>query len=131
MATSLENVTGIGPATAKILTDSGITSAEDLAARQVEEVAAVRGFSTVRAAQVLAAARELFVLTPVAVKEGPETQGKTKKPKITKVKKAEKTAQKDNSKKKGKKDKKKAKNSKQDVKTDNKKKIKKKSKKGK
>ncbi len=65
MGTPLEKVTGIGPASAKLLMESGISSAEDLAARQVEEIAAVRGFSSIRAAQVLAAARELFVLKPV------------------------------------------------------------------
>ncbi len=63
MPRAIEDVAGIGPATAKILQESGILSADDLAARQVEEVAAIKGFSQVRAAQVIAAARELFVLT--------------------------------------------------------------------
>ena len=65
MPRAIEEVPGIGPASALILQESGIHSADDLAARQVEEVAAIKGFSQIRAAQVIAAARELFVLTRV------------------------------------------------------------------
>lgn len=100
MSKAIEDVAGIGPATAKILQESGILSADDLAARQVEEVAAIKGFSQVRAAQVIAAARELFVLTredPVntagpaeqtAEAEKQPTKGQKKKDKDKKKKKA-------------------------------------------
>ncbi len=105
MATPLEDVTGIGPATAKVLAEHGIASAEDLAARQVEEIALVHGFSTIRAAQVVAAARDLFVLKPVVAETEPSAPGKVKKANKGVGKKPEKTDKKD--KKKGHRDKKK------------------------
>ncbi len=99
MATPLEKVIGIGPATAKQLAENGITSAEDLAARQVEEIAAVHGFSTIRATQVIAAARDLFVLVPVVANDeqqppAPETVIKEKKSKPGKAKKADRKKEK-------------------------------------
>ncbi|MFN2258170.1 MAG: helix-hairpin-helix domain-containing protein [Desulfuromonadaceae bacterium] len=58
MSTSIEKVPGIGPATATLLADNGINNAEDLAAKRVGDLAAIKGFNTVRAAQVIEAARQ-------------------------------------------------------------------------
>lgn len=127
MAKPIEDVKGIGPATAALLADSGIRSADDLAARQVEEIAAVRGFSQIRAERVLAAARELFVVPadqPVVVIEPAE-----KKEKKEKKNKADKEKNGKNKKKKEKALPKKGKNSKKEKKSNGKKKDKKKGKK--
>lgn len=60
MPTSVDKVTGIGPQTAILLANHGINSAEDLAARRVGDLAAIKGFSVVRAGQVIEAARQLI-----------------------------------------------------------------------
>jgi len=59
MATAIEKVSGIGPSTSILLADHGINSAEDLAAKRVGDLAAIKGFNTIRAAQVIDAARQL------------------------------------------------------------------------
>jgi phosphohistidine phosphatase len=57
---SLIEVKGIGPATAKLLADQGITSIEDLALAKLGAVTAVQGFSEIRAARVIDAAKALL-----------------------------------------------------------------------
>ena len=73
MSTSIENVAGIGPATATLLSDKGIHSAEDLAATQVGDLAAIKGFNTIRAGQVIDAAKQL---TGAAVSDNPVSTDK-------------------------------------------------------
>ncbi|MBN2792926.1 MAG: helix-hairpin-helix domain-containing protein [Desulfuromonadales bacterium] len=60
MATPVIEVKGIGPSTATVLKEHGIASAEDLAGATISQVAAVRGFSDIRAAQVIADAKMLL-----------------------------------------------------------------------
>lgn len=59
MATSLLEVKGIGPASVKLLAETGIHSAEDLAGAKLGRVIAIPGFSELRANRVMQAAREL------------------------------------------------------------------------
>ena len=95
MSTSIENVAGIGPATATLLSDKGIHSAEDLAAQQVGDLAAIKGFDMIRAGQVIDAAKQL---TGAAVSDTPvsadkpvkKNQDKDKKDKKKKKKKKNK-----------------------------------------
>jgi hypothetical protein len=75
MATSLLDVTGIGPASEKLLAEHGITSAEALAGAKLGSVIAVPGFSETRANRVMAAAKALT--TPATVGSG-EKPAKTK-----------------------------------------------------
>ncbi len=94
MATDIEKVSGIGPATAAFLRSQGISSAEDLAGITVEQVAALKGFSTTRAEQVVTAAQQL--LTPAASDSADEPAAGTKeKKKKDKDKKADKDKKKD------------------------------------
>jgi|GEM_PF-4664844 len=60
MTTPILNVRGIGPATAALLAENGITSAEQLAAQKVGSLAAVKGFSEARSRRVIADAQALF-----------------------------------------------------------------------
>ena len=76
MSTSIENVAGIGPATATVLSDKGIHSAEDLAAQRVGDLAAIKGFSTIRAGQVIEAAR---LLAGAIVEDAPASPAKSGK----------------------------------------------------
>jgi len=112
MPTDIDKVSGIGPHAAKILAENGIVSAEDLAASQIEEVAAIKGFSTIRAEQVIAAARQLFVL------QRPEGEDQTE----ASASKAEKLKKKKGKKDKDKKKEKKSAKEKKDKKKDKKKK---------
>ncbi len=73
MSTSIENVAGIGPATATLLSDKGIHSAEDLAAQRVGDLAAIKGFNTIRAGQVIDAAKQL---TGTAASDNPVSADK-------------------------------------------------------
>lgn len=73
MSTSIENVAGIGPATATLLSDKGIHSAEDLAAQRVGDLAAIKGFNTIRAGQVIDAAKQL---TGAAASDNPVSADK-------------------------------------------------------
>ena len=66
MSTSILQVRGIGPFTATILAEHGITTAEELAAQAVPQVASIRTFSEIRAVQVINAAKTLLEATPVA-----------------------------------------------------------------
>lgn len=87
MSTSIENISGIGPATATLLSDKGIHSAEDLAAQRVGDLAAIKGFNTIRAGQVIDAAKQL---TGAAVPNNPVSTDKPVKKNKDKDKKDKK-----------------------------------------
>lgn len=108
MKTALVEVRGIGPATAQLLAVAGIESAEDLADRPVKEVVLVQGFSDIRAAQVVAAARALVT---EAQRSAAEAGASTTPKQPGKSQKAAKAA-------KGKKEKSKKKEAKKDKKDD-------------
>ena len=121
MTQSIEEVRGIGPATAEMLAESGIRTAADLAGKTVAEVAALKGFSDIRAEQVIAAAQSLIAETvPGKAKktksEKKDSGGKSIK-KSQKNKKKAKKSDKD-----GKKDKKSGKSGKKKKETKKKKK---------
>ncbi len=109
MSTSIDKVPGIGPATAVLLADHDIFSAEDLAAKRVGDLAAIKGFNTIRAGQVIEAAR---LLIGAAVADTPVPPGKSSKKdkdkKVEKKKKKDKEKNKDLKKKSSKEDKKKS-----------------------
>ncbi len=128
MAYVLEDVKGIGPASAALLRDAGIESAEALAAAPVSRVAAVWGFDTVRATRVIASAETLVgaetagvplqapespkPLTKKKDKDGKEKKkgkGKKEKAKSKNEKEKKDGKKKDKKKKSDKKDKKKSK----------------------
>lgn len=118
MSKSVLDVSGIGPSTAAFLAENGVKTADDLAALSVEQLAAIRGFSEIRAGQVITAAKALVMATE-------ETKSdQVKKPK-EKSKDKKKTAKKDekkkeSKKKKGKKSEKKDKKNKKSKKSDKK-----------
>jgi len=116
MNTPILNVRGIGPATADLLIENGITSAEQLAAQKVGTLAAVKGFCEARAQKVIADAQALFAVSTSEESEEESTpvkntdKNKKKKAKKKPAKKAKKNGVKKNKKKKrGKKAKKKKK----------------------
>lgn len=86
MSKSILEVRGIGPSTITILAENGIKTAADLASKEVSQVAAIKGFSEIRAAQVISAAKEL-----IAEGQEPITE---KKPKEVKKKNSKKTGKK-------------------------------------
>lgn len=79
MSRSILEVKGIGPATAVLLTENGITTAEELAAKSPLQVAAIKGFSEIRATQVIANARALLTDDSPAPLAKPENEKKAKK----------------------------------------------------
>jgi len=90
MATPVTDVKGIGPATALLLQEQGISSAEDLAVATVAMLTTISGFSEIRARQTIAAANAaLNPAAPEPVKakksakaeKGKEKKGKEKKKK--------------------------------------------------
>jgi len=108
MSHSLTDVRGIGPSTAPLLVADGIDSVKELATASMARIAAIRGFSDTRAAEVIKAARALLwgnasdSKTKVAKpkkskgkdkkKDGKKTKGKkNKKDKKKKKKKAKKS----------------------------------------
>lgn len=97
MATSLLEVKGIGPASVKLLAETGINSAEDLADAKLGRVIAIPGFSELRANRVMQAARDLARPPVVATgkklakektKEKPGAAKKSPGKKVKKEKKA-------------------------------------------
>ncbi len=68
MAKLIEDVRGIGPATAALLVEAGIRTVESLATATISQVSVVKGFSEIRAARVIQEARILL-----AADEVPET----------------------------------------------------------
>lgn len=87
MSTSIEKVAGIGPSTATLLQRHGIHSAEDLATQRPGDLAAIKGFNTIRAGQVIDAAKQLLaaavsqssVLVVEPDKKDKDKKGKKKK----------------------------------------------------
>ncbi len=73
----IHDVTGIGPAAAKLLAEYNINTAADLARASLEHVVAIPGFSTIRATRVIAAAAELLTSPVTASQKQP---GATDKP---------------------------------------------------
>ena len=95
MATTLIEVNGIGPATAKALAEHGIISAEDLAKAELGTIMAVPGFSEIRANKSIAAARAVVTSAPADKRKAPAAKKATSKPvakkePMPKKKKAEK-----------------------------------------
>jgi len=85
MSKTILEVRGIGPSTVTLLAENGIVTAEDLAGKTVSQVAAIKGFSEIRATQVISAAKEL-----IAAGQEPMTEKKPKKVKKKNPKKTEK-----------------------------------------
>lgn len=103
----LTRIPGIGPATARTLTDSGFASVEAIAKAATEDLARVPGFGSIRAAVVITSAQTLVTVdggepvTSAAPEKADKAKGKKKKKK--KNKKKDKKKDKGKSKKKGKK----------------------------
>lgn len=102
----LTRIPGIGPATARTLTDSGFASVEAIAKAATEDLARVPGFGSIRAAVVITSAQTLVTVvggepvTSAAPEKADKAKGKKKK---KKNKKKDKKKDKGKSKKKGKK----------------------------
>lgn len=89
MSKTILEVRGIGPTTVTLLSENGIVTAEDLAGKTVSQVAAIKGFSEIRAAQVIADAKAL--VSPEKTKESKKHKPEKKAVKKKKVaKKADK-----------------------------------------
>lgn len=80
MAKSIEEVKGIGPASAALLSSAGIGTIKKLATASIADVAAVKGFSEIRATRVIEAAKTL-------VASEQKSSSKTKAPKSSSEKK--------------------------------------------
>ncbi len=122
--TDITQVSGIGPAAAGLLKTNGFSTAEDLAAATIETLGKVKGFGPARAANIIAAAKQLLA-APAPAAEKPakaapakaaaakaapakkEAAESAKKPKKAKKSKDEKDKKKKGGKKKDKKGKKK------------------------
>lgn len=89
MAKSILEVRGIGLATAALLAEHGIQSADDLAAREISHLAIIKGFNDIRAAQVIADAQALLTDGEAAQPEA-STEVKAKKAAAVPKKKAKK-----------------------------------------
>ena len=97
MATTLIEVNGIGPATAKTLAEHGIKSAEDLAGAKLGTIMSVPGFSEIRATRTIAAAKASIKGAAAAKTKTPTVKTAVSKPAAkkkpaAKQKKAEKKA---------------------------------------
>ena len=60
MTTALTKVSGIGPSTAKVLTENGFESAQQLADTTIVQLSKVPGFSAARASRTIKAANALL-----------------------------------------------------------------------
>ena len=59
MSTAITEISGIGPATAKVLQEGGFATAESIASSSVAALTAVPGFGLIRAKNVVAAAKKV------------------------------------------------------------------------
>lgn len=94
---TLTQISGIGPATARVLTENGFATVEAVATATSAGLARVPGFGSARAAVVIAAAKSLLSQgeaskparreTAVDKKKGKKKKGKKKKDKKGKDKK--------------------------------------------
>lgn len=73
MKPAITDIAGIGPAAATALAEHGFSSIESISATSVEKLALVPGFSTARAAKVIAAAS---ALAPAAADSQPGKKDK-------------------------------------------------------
>lgn len=83
MSTSILEVRGIGPSTVAILAENGIVTAEDLATKTIRQVTIIKGFSEIRAAQVIADAKAL--VSPESKQEIKKTKSEKKAVKKEKI----------------------------------------------
>jgi len=77
MARELEEIPGVGPATAGALTGQGLGSVKKVARAKVKQVAATPGFGEIRARRVRDAARHLGSVASKPKKKAPKAK-KTK-----------------------------------------------------
>ncbi|MDC1286670.1 helix-hairpin-helix domain-containing protein [Gammaproteobacteria bacterium] len=63
MTTALTKISGIGPSTAKVLTENGFNSARQLADTTIAQLSRVPGFSTARASRTIQAANALLAVS--------------------------------------------------------------------
>ncbi len=103
----IHDVTGIGPAAAKLLAEHNINTPAELAAVSVEHLVAIPGFSEIRATRVIAAAAELLAgpvkESPNQPAAGSESGAQDKQGKKAKGKKKDRKGKKAKGGKKGKK----------------------------
>jgi hypothetical protein len=69
----LIDIHGIGPNTARLLTEAGIDSVEAVAAASIQQICAVRGFGSIRAGVLKEAARSLLAQPKVEPEPTPDT----------------------------------------------------------
>lgn len=107
MTTSITDISGVGTATAEILRRQGYNTIDDLAAANVDDLAALHGFGVIRAQQIIDLARNHLTNIPApenqvaVVSEEPASEEvasapskKKKKKKKKKKDKAEKSSKK-------------------------------------
>jgi hypothetical protein len=85
VATSILEVKGIGLATAKVLAENGINSAEELATAKLGTIMTIPGFSETRALRTIAAAEDVVRSAP---KSSAKTPAKATKKKTAPKKKS-------------------------------------------
>lgn len=99
MSVTMNDVKGIGPATAELLAEHNIISVADLAGCKIGQIAAIKGFSEIRAKRVIDAAKALLKTEPAAApathaaemkKSSKKEKNRTEKPKKLKDKKKNK-----------------------------------------
>ena len=95
MSTPITDITGIGPATADILSEQGYKSAEDLAATNVKTLCAVPGFGPIKAKSTIAAAKKIAGKPAKKKKAASKPKSKTKSDKKKKDAKSSKPKKKD------------------------------------
>ncbi len=138
MSTSILDVNGIGPASAALLKDAGITTADELATATVARIVLVKGFNQIRATMVIEAAATLLAAAeeseappekpvetsalPTPLSDTKKKKDKKKKDKKDKKETGEKESKKKNGQKKTKKKSSKKKKETQDAKKGKKKK---------
>lgn len=130
MATSVTKISGVGPYTAKSLSENGYTSAEEIVSSTPALLAKVPGFGISRAKQVIAAAKDLLGTVAVEKQKNIEVKNDSKevgskktKKKVKKIKKVSKKTKKKDKKATEKKKNKKEKTKRDKKKTDKKKKA--------
>ena len=63
MSSTLTDILGVGPGTAKLLMEHGLTSPSEIAGATIERLCAVPGISAIRAGKLIKAANELLTVT--------------------------------------------------------------------
>lgn len=108
MSTPINDIPGIGPATAAVLKKHGFHTAEDIASGDIKSLQTVPGFGPVKAKTTLATAKKLVGTAPSKKKAAgkSEAKSKSKKSKQKSKKKDKKSAKSGKKEKKEKSDKK-------------------------